>query len=331
MNNYKNKSENSFENSKINIDEIYIKELEKTFDDICGKEYDYNLEGGAKKKQKSKTKSKRQNKSKSSGSKKSKYDFVKISDGYIQIYVNNIPKQTKQTSDYLYFYKTFDSENDKVCVYKSDEYPDVLTLNTYGYMFVKNGDEIPILPKYPVYEYKTNFVDFNTYFHKNVDANVVIKFSPSINFLESHPSLINEYNYLTKLNKNKKIDVQHLKTDWIKSIEQCSIKSSLDWFEYISKNCPTNSVYDLPYNYYSKINNSVFDKVPTLDDIVVYYDIKSTDEYSIIEDIELTFENKNQNVIFYETYNNKLKDVKKRLLHQAKKLTSFLKNIIQLP
>ena len=46
--------------------------------------------------------------------------------------------------------------------------------------------------------------------------------------------------------------------DWKKNLNK-SINSSLEWFKYISDNCPVNSLYKLPYNYYSAINDSTFD------------------------------------------------------------------------
>ena len=239
---------------------------------------------------------------------KKKNDFEKISSGYVQVYLNNIVKKTKQKCDYLYFYRKMNDDNGSVYRYENDEYPEMLVLNTCGYMFVKNGNEIPILPTFPVNEYKTNFVDFNTYFNKKYNVNTLVRISPSMSYTESHPILVSEYNYLTKLDKNTKLDLKEIEKDWKKNLNK-SINSSLEWFKYISNNCPVNSLYKLPYNYYSVINDSTFDKKPSNKDVVVYYDIKSTDEYKIIEDIETSFENLNQTVTFYETYNNKLKDV----------------------
>lgn len=254
---------------------------------------------------------------------KKKNDFEKISQGYIQTYLNNIIKKTKQKCNFLYIYRKLDEDgDDRVYRYENDEYPEFLVLNTCGYMFVKKGNEIPILPSFPINEYKTNFVDFNTYFNKKYDANTLIRISPSINFTESHPKLVSEYNYLTKLDRNTKLDLNKIRKDWKKGSNK-NINSSLEWFEYISKNCPISSLYKLPYNYYSIINDRVFNKKVDDKDIVIYYDIKSKDEYEIIKDIETSFEDLNQKVTFYETYNNRLKDViekcdKKKIKYKLK-------------
>lgn len=243
-------------------------------------------------------------------------DFEKIFSGYIQIYLNNIPDKTKQRKKYLYVYKLFNVNNDNVKIYENDIFPDYLTLSTTGYMFVKstkknkNKTKIPILPDIDINQHKTNFCDFNTFFNSEVDANTMIKITPSCynkkQNIETNPIIVDEYNYLMKLDKKTTLDMTKLKKNWLDDVKKNNITTSLKWFEYIKQNCPINSCIGFVYNYYSNINNSTFKKDISFDDICVYYDIKSIDEFYIMKNIETNFENPNQLITFFETYNNKL-------------------------
>lgn len=267
-------------------------------------------------------------------------DFVKIHHGYVQIYLNNIPKETKQTKKYLYIYryninkinyqinKQLEQQS-KINIYEKDEFPEYLVLNTHGYMFIKNNSkkknyDIPLLPKFPIYEYKTNFIDFNNMFNKNINSNTFIKLSPFVDYQETHPKIINEFDYLLNIEVNNEEKIDSIKEDFKMKIKELKIKNSKEWFNYIKENCPIHSVLNLPFNYYSEINNNTFKKEPNLKDVAIFYDIKSKHEYKIIKKIELTFEDHNQKVIFHETYNNKLKDVIKKC--NEKKIKYIKKN-----
>lgn len=253
-------------------------------------------------------------------------DFEKIFSGYIQIYLNNISKQTKQNKKYLYVYRilsdNMEDANSKIKIYEGDIFPEYLTLSTTGYMFVKSSQKtkkeikIPILPEIELNQYKTNFVDFNTFFTPEVEANVMIKLTPANynknNLIETNPSIVDEYNYLLNLDKNTKIDINELKTNWINDVKFKKITTPLKWFEFIKHNCPINFQTNMVYNYYSNINGNTFKKDLSFDDVCVFYDIKSIDEFEIMKNIETEFENPNQLVIFHETYNNKLDDVIKK-------------------
>lgn len=258
------------------------------------------LLGGIKKTAKKQTKS------------KPMYDFEKKFTGYIQIYQNNIPEKTKQQDKYLYIYKHLKLNTDKVYIYSNNKFPEFLSLTTTGYMFIKKGSKIPILPTIEINEFKTNFVDFNTYFSNKTDSNVMIKVSPSVSFLESDPRIVTEHNYLMYLDgTTKKITKEYLESNWLNDMNS-NFKNSLEWFNYIKKECPTSDIYKLAYNYYSNINNSTFKKDLSINDSVLFYDIKSINEYKILENIETIFEDLNQNIIFHETYNNKLDEVIKK-------------------
>lgn len=257
------------------------------------------------------------------GGKKKITKFEKIHSGYIQIYINNIWKETKQNKKYLYIYKhNVDSANYEtnkqldekkdIHIYESDDFPEYLVLSTRGYMFIKKGSkkkEIPILPEFPINEYKTNFIDFNNKFNKNLNTNTFIKLSPYISFGETHPKLIIEHDYLLYIDQNNHLQTNEILKQFKIKNEKIDINNSKQWFEYIKKNCPFNSIFNLPFNYYSEIDDNVFKKEPTINDVCIFYDIKSKNEYKIIQEIETTFEDKKQKVIFHETYNNKLNDV----------------------
>ena len=77
-----------------------------------------------------------------------------------------------------------------------------------------------------------------------------------------HSSIINE----------SKIDT--IKEDFRIKIKELKIKNSKEWFNYIKENCPMHSVLNLPFNYYSEINNNTFKKEPNLNDVAIFYDIK---------------------------------------------------------
>ena len=174
----------------------------------------------------------------------------------------------------------------------------------------KNKTKIPILPDIDINQHKTNFCDFNTFFNSEVDANTMIKITPSCynkkQNIETNPIIVDEYNYLMKLDKNTALDMTKLRKNWLDDVKKNNITTSLKWFEYIKHNCPINSCIGFVYNYYSNINNSTFKKDISFDDICVYYDIKSIDEFDIMKNIETNFENPNQLITFFETYNNKL-------------------------
>lgn len=257
------------------------------------------------------------------GGKKKVIKFEKIHNGYIQIYTNNIWKETKQTKKYLYIYKhnvnvtnyeinkQLDMKND-INIYESDEFPEYLVLTTHGYMFVKptsKKKEIPILPEFSINEYKTNFIDFNNKFDKKLNTNTFIKLSPYISFDETHPKVVIEHDYLLNIDQNNHLQINEILKQFKLKNKKININNSKEWFKYIKKNCPTNSIFNLPFNYYSKIDDDVFKNEPTINDVCIFYDIKSKNEYKIIQEIEMTFEDKNQKIIFHETYNNKLFDV----------------------
>ena len=249
------------------------------------------------------------------------YDFEKLFGGYIQIYLNNIPQKTKQQKKYLYIYRILMDNMDNSCVkiYEGDVFPDYLTLSSTGYMFVKKAKskpKIPMLPEIDIHQYKTNFFDFNTFFTTEVDANVMLKLTPANyvkkNTIETNPRIVDEYNYLMKLDANSKLDMKKLMTNWTNDVDVKKVTTPLKWFEYIKSNCPINSQTNIVYNYCSKINSKSFKDDLDFNGVCVYYDIKSTDEFEIMKNIELEFENKKQLVTFQETYNNKLEEVIKR-------------------
>jgi hypothetical protein len=245
-------------------------------------------------------------------------DFEKLFSGYIQIYKNNILTKTKQTKKYLYIYRplTINNENDSIKIYESDTFPDYLTLSTTGYMFVKTKNKLPLLPEFDIRQFKTNFQDFNTFFDKNIEANTLIKISPlsynKKNKLTTHPIVVDEYNYLMNLNSNSKLNINKLKQNWYNDLNKNDITTSLKWFQYIKSHCPISSQLGIVYNYYDEINNNTFKTKPTFEDICIYYDIKSEDEFEIMKDIELEFEDEEEMVTFYETYNHKLLEVKSK-------------------
>lgn len=273
---------------------------------------DKNLKSASKDTPKSKTKSTTKTDS-----------FIKRLDSYIQIYTNNIYKKTKQNKKFLYIYRKNINkicyENNKLLdeiqeikIYENDEFPEYLVLNTYGYMFIKpdvKKREIPILPEVPIQEYKTNFMDFNNRFDKNINTNTFIKLSPCVSFNESHPKIVFEHDYLLNINQNNHLQTKEILNQFQLKNNETNINNSKEWFEYIKKNCPFSSIFNLPFKYYSKINDSIFKTKPTLDDVSIFYDIKSKNEYKIIQEIETTFEDLNQKIIFHETYNNRLTEV----------------------
>ena len=231
-----------------------------------------------------------------------KCDFEKKTDSYVQIYQNNIWEKTNQKKKYLYIYRI----EDEIYHHESNTFPQMLILVNPGYLFVKPKSKIEKIPSPELNIYKTNLYDLNQFIE---DKKIVIKFVPKVfcfnDDTTSSPKMTNEVNLI--FDENDPLEIK--KIEKIINENQKQLHSSLEWFNHIYNNCPVCPITSLPYRYDEHINNSSFKNKITINDFNIYYDIRSLNEYSIIEKIEKTFEDPNQDVEIVETYNLILSDL----------------------
>jgi len=245
--------------------------------------------------------------------------------------------KNKKKKEYKYYYKylTNDLSKQEILTYISDTFPHNLLSISTGFMFISENAELPILPDYPVVDYKTNIKCLSNAFityDKKDKVNVVISARPGNN---CHPNCFNNVivGYLIETDDdssenssgNKNDEIKNINTTFIRNKNdkdkenilkiskfdfnipelvkkfkdaQLKLKDVKDFINFISKNCPVN------IHYLKEITDSTFKKEITEKDIYYDYDIHSIYEIEIIKRIEEQFEDLNQIVKIYDNYNN---------------------------
>lgn len=250
----------------------------------------------------------------------------RIHDGHIQIYQS---EDLKQDCRYKYVYKFFShtsSESEKIHIYENDKFPIELVYKTRGYMFIKGKrisnkkiiDSLPMLPNFDKQFNKTMYVDLNQHF--NINTIAVIQCVPYKNV---SPLVLKDvmfkFDNEEVLSQLKNIDELYQK-EVNDSFKKFNIKNINSWVEQIVDTCPLSSLTGMPYSYQEVITNNDFKitKNKNNTEFTICYDIRSNKEFEIIKELEQR-EDDNQYVIFYENYNNRLKEIKEKL--KKKKLT----------
>lgn len=229
----------------------------------------------------------------------------------------------KQPERYRFVYKN--SEN--VLIHDSSDYPEDLIQHNCGYLFIKgkrntlkqrieDEEEIPYM-----YE-EIPFDDRNT-FHSNLenlfmeDTRYVIKCIPKHN--STHPLLVHDATFLFSSDEDESIknNISNIfkmyEDELLKTIEEEKIHNISSWVKYLTKFCPINDL-GMPICFNREIRDKDFKDKLKIDqnNVILIYDTKTKKEFQIIKTIE-QFEDKNKEIVFYETYNNVLPEVKKRL------------------
>ena len=220
---------------------------------------------------------------------------------FLQIYrdtnLTSKSKVKKNKNSYEYIYR-YNNDLNHIHIYKSNIFPHNLLTITNGFMFISKTTDLPILPDFPLKDYKTNITCLSNAFI-NQKINVAIQLRPSY---ECNPKCVNDCIIGFDIPENDK-DIENFNFESNKIIEkfksiQEKFKNTNEWKKYITDNCPSN------IHFCKKINDETFKKDVTENDIAYDYDIHSIKEIEIIKKIEETFEDFNQIVKIYDNYNN---------------------------
>ena len=220
---------------------------------------------------------------------------------FLQIYrdtnLTSKSKVKKNKNSYEYIYR-YNNDLNHIHIYKSNIFPHNLLTITNGFMFISKTTDLPILPDFPLKDYKTNITCLSNAFI-NQKINVAIQLRPSY---ECNPKCVNDCIIGFDIPENDK-DIENFNFESNKIIEkfksiQEKFKNTNEWKKYIIDNCPSN------IHFCKKINDETFKKDITENDIAYDYDIHSIKEIEIIKKIEETFEDFNQIIKIYDNYNN---------------------------
>ena len=220
---------------------------------------------------------------------------------FLQIYrdtnLTSKSKIKKNKNSYEYIYR-YNNDLNHIHIYKSNIFPHNLLTITNGFMFISKTTDLPILPDFPLKDYKTNITCLSNAFI-NQKINVAIQLRPSY---ECNPKCVNDCIIGFDIPENDK-DIENFNFESNKIVEkfksiQEKFKNTNEWKKYIIDNCPSN------IHFCKKINDETFKKDVTENDIAYDYDIHSIKEIEIIKKIEETFEDFNQIIKIYDNYNN---------------------------
>lgn len=241
-----------------------------------------------------------------------KFTRLYVDDNKIIYFVDE--KSTKKsnrllTSDFLLVYSEVTNNKKIVHQFKSQNIPLFLFNKFGGYLFTRIDIHKQLPKQENMPKNKTAFVNLTDFFKPNNNGYIVIEgglnCSPKFNTPVQFP-----INF-----KSTTID----KTLWLSNIRsvQRNITSPKEWFDDICKYCNFNI-------YPKEINNDSFKYNITFKDLIVLYDIHDKDEMKYIEKIERTFENMNQNITIYNTYDGLYKIILDKKLKVYKKNDEFL-------
>ena len=245
--------------------------------------------------------------------------------GYTEIFLYD---KFKQPERYRIVYKKLGT----VYVEDRTSYPEDIVGTYVGYLFIKGKrntikkkleDELDCYDEEIPYTYEEVPKDDRNTIHLNLEhlfdekTRYVIKCVPKHNSV--HPLLIRDYSFLFEDDSDKAIEenisniFKTYKEKLMETIKEEKINSITSWVNYLTKTCPINEI-GLPICFNKQIYERDFRGELKIDssNVMLIYDTKTKKEFQIIKTIE-QFEDKNRKVVFYETYNNILPEVKARL------------------
>jgi hypothetical protein len=179
----------------------------------------------------------------------------------------------------------------KIYRYSSNTFPMDLFLQRGGYLFTKVKADKKHLKKLISIEktpQKTVFVNLTDFFKPNYNGYMILERDVNCN-----PRFNTSIEIPMKFNCRTTIDKNYL-LHQLRKIQR-PVKSAVDWFEDIC----AHGDYSL---YPTTITDESFKKPITYDDIIVLYDIHDKNEIDYVKIIERTFEDLNQKVKIYRTY-----------------------------
>lgn len=214
-----------------------------------------------------------------------------------------------------------------VVIHDSPTYPEDLIQKHTGYLFIKGKrntikDKIEEEEQIP-YMYEEILIDDRNTVHSNLenlfeeDTRYVIKCIPKHD--STHPLIVHDATFLFSSDEDESIEknitniFKMYEEKLTETITEEKIHNISSWVKYLIKFCPINDL-GMPICFKQEIRDKDFkDKLKiNQDNVILMYDTKTKKEFQIVRTIE-QFEDKNREIIFYETYNNILPEVKKRL------------------
>lgn len=262
------------------------------------------------------------NESLTGGANSTDHSIKLVHDGHVKIYLGKISQPKK----YRFAYRSLTGV--PMCM-DTDKFPLEQVYSQVGYLFVngvkntvnKYVNRLPRIEAFDQDNRRTHYVNLSKYFDDT--TSVVIKCSP-VKYMS--PKMLHEIVLRISEEPIKKIEsmYQHIVESINTNFEHTGVTTVNKWIEYICQNCPVDSITGLPFRYEEIINNDTFKSGKlTVEDIKnklsICYDMRidkqltgKVKELGIVKAIE-KYEDQNQMVVFYNNYNNRIKEVKQKM------------------